>query len=101
MDEKHVMAANRSADLLGKVVQCFPHDRACDQRSIVVLLRLLASLEFLDRHVSHLNAGVRCSRGVVLLRFDDCWMPKLFEGCLAEVWIHHQPQVMSVRSILS
>jgi hypothetical protein len=67
-----VAAANRSADLLGKVVQRFPLNRVSSQRSIVGLLRLLVSLELLSCYVSHYDAGVRCSRGVVLLRLDRC-----------------------------
>jgi hypothetical protein len=68
----YVTAADRSADLLGKVVQRFPPDRVFGQRPMVVLLRLLVSLELFGRHVSHHDAGVRCSRGVVLLRIDGC-----------------------------
>jgi hypothetical protein len=63
----YVAAADRSADLLGKVVQRFPLDRVSGQRSIVGLLRLLVSLELFGRHVSYHNAGVRCSCSVVLL----------------------------------
>jgi hypothetical protein len=97
----YVTAADGSADLLGRVVHRFPRHRISGQRSIVVLLRLLLSLELFRRHVSHHDAGVCCSRSVVLFRLDGCWLLKLLEGRLVEVWVHHQPQVMPVRAILS
>jgi hypothetical protein len=97
----YVAAANRSANLLGKVVQRFPLDRVSGQSSIVGLLRLLVSLELLGRHVSHHDAGVRCSRGVVLLWLDCCWLLKFLECRFVEIRVHYRPQVMSVRAILS
>jgi hypothetical protein len=97
----YVASADSSADLLGKVVQRFPLNRVSGQRSILGLLRLLVSLELLGRHVSHYDAGVRCSRGVVLLRLDRCWLLKLPKGCFVEIWVYHQLQVMLNRAILS
>jgi hypothetical protein len=83
LDGIYVTAADRSADLLGRVVQRFPRHCISGQRSIVVLLRLLASLELFRRHVSHHDASVHCSRGVVLFRLDRCWLLlKLLEGRL-------------------
>jgi hypothetical protein len=101
LDATYATEANRSVDILGKVVQRFPRDRVSGQRSILVFPRLPVSLELLAHHVSHHNAGVRCSRGVVLLRFDDYWRPKLLEDCLVEVWAYHRLQVMPVPAILS
>jgi hypothetical protein len=102
LDGMYVTAADRSADLLGRVVRRFPRDRISGQRSVVVLLRLLVSLELFRRHVSHSDAGVRSSRGVVLFRLDGCWLLfKFLKGRLVEVRINHRPQVMPVCAILS
>jgi hypothetical protein len=99
--EMYVAAADCSADLLGKVVQRFPLNRGSGQRSIVGLLRLLVSLELLGCHVSYHDASVRCSRGVVLLRLDRCWLLKLLECRFVKIRVHYRLQVMLVRAILS
>ena len=63
-------AADRSADLLGKVVQRFPFDRISSQGSIVALLRLLVSLELLGRYISYYNAGIILYLLVVVLWYN-------------------------------
>jgi hypothetical protein len=88
LNRVYVAAADRSADLLGKVVQRFPLDRVSGQCSIVVPLRLLVSLELLSRHVLENNAGVFFSLVMVLLRLDGCRLLKLLEGRLIEVGVN-------------
>jgi hypothetical protein len=67
LDQVYMAAADRSADLLGKVVQRFPLNCVSSQRSIVVPLRLLVSLELLSRHVLEHNVGVLFSLVMVLI----------------------------------
>jgi hypothetical protein len=78
----YVTAADRSVDLLGKVVQRFPLDRVSGQRSIVRLLCLPVSLELFVCHVSHHDISIRRSRVVVLFGLDGCWLlaPQVFQG---------------------
>jgi hypothetical protein len=74
LDQVYIAAANRSADLLGKVVQRFPLECVSGQCSIVILLRLLVLLELLSCYVLEHNASVLFILIMVLLRLDGCWL---------------------------
>jgi hypothetical protein len=75
-----VAAADRSADLLGQVVQRSALDRVPGQCSIMAPLCLVISLELLGRHVLEHNAGVFFSLVMVLLRLNSCWLLEFLKG---------------------